>query len=156
MDFFSIFVVIVLVVIVFASFKYPTAFYLQTHGRKEGKISRAICYMSAIIFFFLGIFSSAELASFAMNFCIEVTTYVRIICYAIAFMVEVIGNLLYIKIKYGGFSELSEVQIVYADDDEDYYYDEYDEEYDEEDNEEIAKPKNNVISIEDYKRRKGK
>lgn len=155
MDFFSIFVVIVLVVIVFASFKYPTAFYLQTHGRKEGKISRAICYMSAIIFSFLGIFSSAELASFAMSFYIEVTTYVRIICYAIAFMVEVIGNLLYIKIKYGGFSELSEVQIVYADDDDD-DYDEYDEEYDEEDNEEISEPKNNVISIEDYKRRKGK
>lgn len=157
MDYFTIFVVIVLVVMIFASFKYPTEFYLGAHGERTDKRGRIVFYLIAIIVIFGGTYAIAELIIFAMIFFIDVTTIVRIISYTIAFVVEAIGNLLYIMIRYGGISELSNVQIIYEDEDE--YEDEYDNEYEDEydnDDDKTKERKNNIISLEEYRRRKGK
>lgn len=143
MNYFTIFVVIVVVVMIFASFKYPTEFYLQAHGERTDKRGRVVFYLSAIIVIFGAIYASAELIIFAMTFIIEITTIVRIIFYTIAFVVELIGNLLYIRIRYGGISELSNVQIIYEDDEEN-------------DDGKSEERKNNIIYIEDYRKKKGK
>lgn len=149
MDIFTIFVVIVMVVLIFISFKYPTVAYLQTYGKRAGKISQVIYVMAAIAFFLIGVLSVAQLAIFALVIFIDVTLSMKITCYTIAFVVEVIGNLLYIRIRYGGISKLSEVEIVYDDELDDYSDDEEDY-YEEEEN------RNNVIDLEEYRRRKGK
>lgn len=154
MDYFTIFVVVVLVVMIFASFKYPTEFYLEAHGERADKRSRVVFYLTAIIVIFGGIYAIAESIIFAMTFFIDVTTIVRIISYTIAFMVEAIGNLLYIMIRYGSISELSNVQIIYEDEED--YEDYEDEEEDDNDDDKTEERKNNIISLEEYRKKKGK
>ncbi len=136
MDFFTVIVVMFLVALIFVTFKYPTESYVQIYGRRENFKRRLIFIISSITIFFVGVCSIAELSVFALTFFIDVTTTQRIICYFIAFMVEAVGNLLYILIKYGGISELSNIEIIYDDD------------YEEEEEERIS----NVINIEDYRR----
>lgn len=142
MDYFTILAVIVLVVWIFVSFKYPTQFYLEAHGERTDKKGRIVFYLIAIIFILTGMYAIAELIIFAMTFFIEVTTILRITFFTIAFVVEVIGNLLYIRIRYGGISELSNVQIIYEDEDDDDY--------------KAEERKNNIINLEDYRKKRGK
>lgn len=163
MDCFNILSIIILVVLSLATFKYPTELYLQARCDNESKKFRVFYYLIAIFYIVMGIYAMSEVAISVMILCLDIENPMRVLVYAIAFMVEVIGNFLYIKIRYGGISQLLEIEIDYVDEFEDdaeyddYYEDEFvdcdDEDEDDDDN---RKDYGKVIYIEDYMKKRKK
>lgn len=163
MDCFNILSIIILVVLSLATFKYPTELYLQARCDNESKKFRVFYYLIAIFYIVMGIYAMSEVAISIMILCLDIENPMHVLVYAIAFMVEVIGNFLYIKIRYGGISQLLEIEIDYVDEFEDdaeyddYYEDEFvdcdDEDEDDDDN---RKDYGKVIYIEDYMKKRKK
>ena len=114
MDCFNILSIIILVVLSLAIFKYPTELYLQARCDNESTKLRVFYYLIAIFYIIMGIYAMSEVAISIMILCLDIENPMRVLIYAIAFMVEVIGNFLYIKIRYGGISQLLENEIDYV------------------------------------------
>ena len=148
-------VIIILVGGTLASFKYPAELYLSTKVCSSSKI-RNVYYACMMVAIFCGTYAMGGMSiSIIILLEIPINFIIKLLVYFIAFVVEVIGNCIYIKVVYGGIKELIKIGKSYEDD-ENYLdnteEDDYDNEYYEEDEESTHYCRNNnIVNLQDYK-----
>lgn len=152
----TIVVICILVGGTFASFKYPAKLYLYAKASSD-TVGRLVFTSSIIVAIFWGTFAMGGISLCAMILLGMQTSFIlKFAVYFLAFVVEVIGNLIHIKRVYGGVKELLEEGKSYEVD-EDYLDDEEEDYYDDDDGELPYYGRNDtVVKLQEYKDGLGK